>query len=122
MLAYCLAKPGAWADNPWGHDHPVVKVGPAGAGKIFAFLGASGVGGKGGATRDVADERLHRLPEDAGGVASIRPSGWNHPALGGAVPDEEVPEAVDESYRLVTSRLPKKHRPEGWDAVSAPGG
>ena len=38
MLAYCLAKPGAWPDNPWGHDHPVIKVG-RGAGKIFAFLG-----------------------------------------------------------------------------------
>ena len=28
MLAYCLAKAGAWPDNPWDHDHPpVVKVG-----------------------------------------------------------------------------------------------
>jgi predicted DNA-binding protein (MmcQ/YjbR family) len=122
MQAYCLAKPGAWADNPWGNDHPVVKVGPAGAGKIFAFLGASGVGVKGGATRDVADEWLQRFPEDAGVMAYIGRSGWNDLAFGGAIPDEELLEAVDESYRLVTSRLPKKHRPQGWDAVSAPGG
>jgi len=27
MQAYCLAKPGAWPDNPWGHEHPVIKVG-----------------------------------------------------------------------------------------------
>ncbi len=36
MLAYCLAKPGAWPDNPWGHEHPVVKVHD----KIFAFVGS----------------------------------------------------------------------------------
>ena len=28
MLAHCLGKPGAWPDDPWGHEHPVVKVGP----------------------------------------------------------------------------------------------
>ena len=48
MLKYCLSKPGAWPDNPWGHEHPVVKVGRAEAGKIFAFLGADGVGSRAG--------------------------------------------------------------------------
>ena len=43
MQEHCLAKPGAWPDNPWGHDFPVIKV----ADKIFAFLGAGGVGVKG---------------------------------------------------------------------------
>ena len=35
VLAYCLAKPGAWQDEPWEGD-VVTKVG----GKIFAFLGS----------------------------------------------------------------------------------
>ncbi|MGI8645740.1 MAG: MmcQ/YjbR family DNA-binding protein [Nocardioides sp.] len=65
LQAYCQAKPGAWPDNPWGHEHPVFKVGPVDAGKIFAFLGAGGVGVKGGATREVADEWLQRYPDDA---------------------------------------------------------
>ena len=48
------------------HDHPVVKVGHgASGGKIFAFLGADGVGVKGGPTREVADEWLDRFPGDA---------------------------------------------------------
>ena len=34
LVAYCLAKPGAVADEPWEGDL-VAKVG----GKIFAFLG-----------------------------------------------------------------------------------
>ena len=115
LQAYCLAKPGAWPDNPWEHDHPVVKVGPEGAGKIFAFLGSDGVGVKGGPSREAADEWLVRYPEDASVMAYIGRSGWNDLAFGGAIPDDELLEAVDESYRLVVARLPVRHRPEGWD-------
>jgi predicted DNA-binding protein (MmcQ/YjbR family) len=115
LQAYCLAKPGAWPDNPWDHDHPVVKVGPEGAGKIFAFLGSDGVGVKGGPSREAADEWLVRYPEDASVMAYIGRSGWNDLAFGGAIPDDELLEAVDESYRLVVARLLVRHRPEGWD-------
>lgn len=116
MQAYCLAKPGAWADHPWEHDHPVIKVGPVEAGKIFAFLGAGGVGVKGGATREVADEWLDRFPGDATVMAYIGRSGWNDLSFSGAIPDDELLEAVDESYRLVVGKLPRKHRPDGWDS------
>jgi predicted DNA-binding protein (MmcQ/YjbR family) len=115
MQAHCLAKPGAWADDPWGHEHPVIKVGPGGAGKIFAFLAAGSVGVKGGVTREVADEWLHRYPGDATVMAYIGRSGWNDLAFDGAIPDDELLEAVDESYRMVVAKLPRKHRPDGWD-------
>jgi hypothetical protein len=39
LLAYCLAKPGAWQDEPWEGD-VVAKVGQ----KIFAFLGTGPAG------------------------------------------------------------------------------
>ena len=117
LLAHCLEKPGAWPDNPWDHDHPVVKVSDgSGGGKIFAFLGADTVGVKAGANRDDADEWLHRYPDDASVMAYIGRSGWNNLAFGGAIPDDEILDAVDDSYALVVSKLPKKHRPEGWDA------
>ena len=116
LQAHCRAKPGAWPDHPWDHEFPVYKVGPEGAGKIFAFVGADGVGLKGGPTRDVADEWLARYPEDATVMAYVGRSGWNNLAFGGAIPDDEFLEAVDESYRLVVGKLPKKHRPDGWDA------
>jgi predicted DNA-binding protein (MmcQ/YjbR family) len=116
MEGYCLAKPGAWADNPWESDHPVVKVGEGERGKIFAFLGAGGVGVKSARSRDVADEWLHRFPQDASVMAYIGRSGWNTLAFGGAIPDEDLLDAVDESYHLVVEGLPKRLRPEGWDA------
>ncbi|WP_182523611.1 MmcQ/YjbR family DNA-binding protein [Nocardioides dongkuii] len=120
LLAHCLAKPGAWPDFPWGegpggHDHPVIKVGPGERGKIFAFVGATGVGVKAGPTREVADEWLARYPGAASVMAYLGRSGWNDLAFGNAIPDEELLEAVDESYRLVVSRLPRGLRPAGWD-------
>ncbi|GAA1147334.1 MmcQ/YjbR family DNA-binding protein [Nocardioides aquiterrae] len=111
MRAYCLDLPGAWPDFPWDHEYPVIKVGPGERGKIFAFLGADTVGVKGGATREVADEWLDRYPDDATVMRYIGRSGWNTLALGGAIPDDELLEAVDESYRLVVAKLPKRDRP-----------
>jgi predicted DNA-binding protein (MmcQ/YjbR family) len=109
VLAYCLAKPGAWRDEPWEGD-VVAKVG----GKIFAFLGAGekpSVGVKCGPNRDAADEWLRRYPDDASVMAYIGRSGWNTLRVGGAIPDEELREAIDDSYETVVSKLPKKDRP-----------
>ena len=110
LQAHCLAEPGAWPDNPWEHEHPVIKVHE----KIFAFLGADSVGVKAGATREVADEWLDRYPRAASVMRYIGRSGWNSLEYAG-IPDDELLEAVDESYRLVVSKLPAKHRPVGWD-------
>lgn len=109
LLGHCLAKPGAWQDEPWEGD-VVVKVG----GKIFAFLGseeASAVGLKCGPTREAADEWLVRYPDDASVMAYIGRSGWNSLQVGGAIADDELLEAVDASYDAVVSKLPKKDRP-----------
>jgi predicted DNA-binding protein (MmcQ/YjbR family) len=109
LLARCLAKPGAWRDEPWDGD-VVVKV----SSKIFAFLGsesASAVGLKCASTREAADEWLLRYPDDAAVMAYIGRSGWNTLRIGGAIPDDELIEAVDSSYDTVVSKLPKKDRP-----------
>jgi predicted DNA-binding protein (MmcQ/YjbR family) len=123
LLAYCLAKPGAWQDEPWG-DGVVAKVGP----KIFAFLGTpSGaatdaatdavghlrrsIGLKCAATREAANEWLLRYPDDAAVMPYIGRSGWNNLRLGGEIGDDEILEAVDASYAMVVGKLPKKDRP-----------
>ena len=108
LLAYCLKKPGAWQDEPW-EDDIVAKVGD----KIFAFLGSGefGVGVKSGNDRDEADEWLIRYPDDASVMAYIGRSGWNSLKVGGAIPDDEIRAAIDESYDRVVAKLPKRLRP-----------
>ena len=107
LLGYCLDKPGAWQDEPWEGD-VVAKVGR----KIFAFLSdGTSVGVKCGASREEADEWLARYPADAAVMAYIGRSGWNTLQVGRAIPDDELLEAVDASYRMVLSKLPKKDRP-----------
>jgi predicted DNA-binding protein (MmcQ/YjbR family) len=90
----------------------VAKVGS----KIFAFLGNGGsgapsVGLKCGPNREIADEWLKRYPDDAAKMAYIGRSGWNTLRSGGAIPDDELFEAIDLSYDTVVSKLPKKERP-----------
>jgi predicted DNA-binding protein (MmcQ/YjbR family) len=112
LLAYCLRKPGAWQDEPWEGD-VVVKV----AAKIFAFLGSgTSVGVKCARTREEADEWLARYPQDAAVMPYIGRSGWNTLRLGGAIPDEELLEAVDASYDTIVAKLAKKDRPPAGPA------
>ncbi|MBG0562112.1 MmcQ/YjbR family DNA-binding protein [Actinoplanes aureus] len=107
LLSHCLAKPGAWQDEPWEGD-VVAKVGS----KIFAFIGTGeSVGVKCGRNRDEADEWLKRYPGDATASSYIGRYGWNSLRLNGAIPDEEILEAVDVSYDAVVAALPKKERP-----------
>jgi predicted DNA-binding protein (MmcQ/YjbR family) len=109
VLAYCLAKPGAWQDEPWEGD-VVAKVGA----KVFAFLGSgtgTTVGLKCGATREIADEWVLRYPDDARVMAYIGRSGWNSLRVGGKIPDDEITEAINTSYATIVAKLPKKDRP-----------
>lgn len=113
ILAYCLAKPGAWLDEPWEGDQ-VVKV----ADKIFAFLGSdgadpadAGVGLKCGRDLDEAGELRARYPGDVTVSAYIGRYGWNGLKLAGGIPDDEIYEAVDASYDRIVAALPKSKRP-----------
>ncbi len=85
----------------------------------FAPMRASdaepGVGLKCGQSREEADEWLIRYPDDASVMAYIGRSGWNNLAFAGAIADEDLVDAADESYRRVVEGLPKKLRPDGWD-------
>jgi len=110
LLAYCLAKPGAWQDEPW-EGNTVAKVDA----KIFAFFGDETVGVKSGNNRDEADEWLARYPDDAAVMPYIGRSGWNTLRVGGIASDELL-EAIDDSYAMVVGKLPKSRRPPGWES------
>ena len=44
-------------------------------------------------------------------MAYIGRYGWNTLAVGGAIPEDELVEAIDASYDAVVAALPRKDRP-----------
>jgi hypothetical protein len=69
---HALARPGAWADEPWEGDE-VAKVGPRDGGKIFCFLGSESIGLKSGATRGCTVRSRTR----SSSRPSTTPTGWS---------------------------------------------
>lgn len=108
LVAYCLAKPGATEDYPWGDAELTAKVG----GKVFAFIGLSEatVGLKCGANTYESAPWRERYPDAITVSAYIGRYGWNAVRLDG-VPSDDVLELVDASYDDVVGRLPKSKRP-----------
>ena len=110
VRAAALAMPGAWEDSPWDGD-TVAKVGD----KIFAFRGADSVGVKSARSRSEADEWLLRYPDDASVMAYIGRHGWNTLRTTGAIDEDELLEAIETSYEIVVSGLPRSRRPHPDD-------
>ena len=50
-------------------------------------------------------------PGDAAPSAYIGRSGWNRLTINGAIPPDELTEAIDASYDMVVAKLPKRERP-----------
>jgi predicted DNA-binding protein (MmcQ/YjbR family) len=44
-------------------------------------------------------------------MAYIGRYGWNSLRIGGAIPDDELLEAIDSSYDAVVAKLPRRDRP-----------
>ena len=103
---HCLAKPGAWADQPWDGDY-VAKVGD----KIFAFLGSDSVGLKCGANRAEADEWLLQFPDDASVMPYIGRSGLEHPAAGWRDPRRRAPRGGRRLLRHRRRQASQERRP-----------
>jgi predicted DNA-binding protein (MmcQ/YjbR family) len=108
LRRYCLAKPGAFEDQPFGPDVLVFKV----AGKMFALtnlekLPDAEVGLK------CDPERALALREEYEGVFPgpyLDKRRWNYVALRADVPADVIRELVDHSYALVVAGLPKRER------------
>jgi predicted DNA-binding protein (MmcQ/YjbR family) len=107
VLATCLAFPGAWEDMPWEND-VVVKAGP----KVFVFPGSDAV------TLKVEPETGNGLraayPKAISSPPYLSKKHWVRVALDGTVPDDELLELLEDSYRLVVKGLTKAQR----DALS----
>jgi predicted DNA-binding protein (MmcQ/YjbR family) len=107
VLDLCAGMTGVVEDYPFGEGVAVFKVG----GRMFALVPLEGSPGSVNLKCDpeLAVELRARYP-------SVRPGyhqnkrHWNTVELDGSVPDDELREMIDESYRLVVSRLPRRER------------
>jgi predicted DNA-binding protein (MmcQ/YjbR family) len=112
LVAYALAKPGAWADEPWEGDQ-VVKVGS----KIFLFCGSGEGAAPGVSLRcqpDDVEAWRDRYPEAIGPAPYMGKRPWNRVLIDGTVADDDLLTLVDDSYDSVVARLVRRERPEGW--------
>ena len=122
---YCLTKPGAYLDWPFGPEFSVVKVKAPSMekGRIFAqpfiLRGESKVT----LNCDMMTGELYRAIYP--GTVSrgwycppIQQPYFNTVALDGTVPDDVLIEMIDHAYKFVVGKLPKKIQKELEDAAN----
>jgi predicted DNA-binding protein (MmcQ/YjbR family) len=98
ILTYCLNKPGAFEDYPFGPDPIVLKVGS----KMFALLSIKE--GKGAISLKCDPFIAEALRQQYDAVKPgyhLNKQHWNTVTLDGTVPDREVLWMVDCSWGLV---------------------
>lgn len=109
ITAYCLDKPGATEEYPFGSSPMVAKVG----GKMFALISDNGNGYHISLKCDPAIAANLREENPA-----VRPgyhlnkNHWNTVVMDGSLTEDEVRAMVDHSYDLVVRGLPKAKRQE----------
>ena len=104
---YCLGKPGAAEDMPFGEDVLVFKV----AGKMFALASLDEVPVTANlkCDPDLALELRDRYEQVRPGY-HMNKKHWNTIEIGTGIPDAELRHMIDHSYGLVLKSLPKKKK------------
>lgn len=112
LHAWCMSKPGAWEDFPFGDDNLVIKVDK----KLFAIFGQSD--GVESVNLKAEPEAVLALREKYKAVKPgyyMNKRHWNTVLLDGSIPDDELKAMVDESWRLVVKSLSGKVRSQLLD-------
>ncbi|WP_125666381.1 MmcQ/YjbR family DNA-binding protein [Paenibacillus baekrokdamisoli] len=105
---YCLSKPGSAEDYPFGPEPLVVKIG----GKMFALLSGDSLSLK---CDPIIAENLREQYEAVTPGYHMNKKHWNSIRLDGSIPEEELQDMIDHSYKLVVKGLPKAERDQ-WSA------
>ena len=101
---YCLTKPGAREETPFGPDVLVFKV----AGKMFALAALDEVPTTVNlkCDPDLALDLRDRYEQVSPGY-HMNKKHWNTVEIASGIPDVELRKMIDHSYELVTRSLPK---------------
>ncbi|MBC8100411.1 MAG: MmcQ/YjbR family DNA-binding protein [Armatimonadetes bacterium] len=114
---YCANKPGTVEEYPFGEETLVFKV----VGKMFALLALD--------HRDeppvislkcdpALAEILRNIYDAVQPGYHLNKKHWNTVTVDGSIPDDEVYDMVDQSYKLVTRGLKKEEREQLKNAKS----
>ena len=105
---YCLIKPGASEQTPFGPDVLVFKVG----GKMFGLAGLDAVPTTVNLKchPDLALDLRDRYEQVKPGY-HMNKKHWNTVEIEGGIPAVELRKMIDHSYQLVVESLPKATRP-----------
>ena len=104
---YCLSKPAAREDTPFGPEDIVFKVGE----KMFALAALDEVPPAVNlkCDPDLALELRDRYEQVRPGY-HMNKKHWNTVVLDGVIPEKEIRKMIDDSYDLVVQSLPKAKR------------
>jgi predicted DNA-binding protein (MmcQ/YjbR family) len=104
---YCLSKPAATEDTPFGPEDIVFKV----EGKMFAIAALDEVPPRVNlkCDPDLALELRDRYEQVLPGY-HMNKKHWNTVVLDGVIPEKELRKMIDDSYALVAQSLPKAKR------------
>ena len=104
---YCLSKPGATEDMPFGEDVLVFRVG----GKMFALAPLDEIPATANlkCDPDLALEFRDRYEQVRPGY-HMNKKHWNTVEIDTGMPDTELRKMIDHSYELVVQSLPKAKR------------
>ena len=118
IINYCLAKPGAFIDYPFGPDVTIIKVkSPNSPARIFAQLFVLKGERKATFSCDAMTGAFYRsiYPDDVVRgyhCPPVQQPYFNTVNLDGAVPDDEIVKMADHAYMVVVGKLPKKYQKE----------
>jgi predicted DNA-binding protein (MmcQ/YjbR family) len=110
LRAYCASKPGAEQDYPFGPDTLVFKV----MNKLFALTQHQVAANETASVNLKCEPGLAQILRQT--YPAVQPGyhmnkkHWNTVILDGTIPDDEICEMIDNSYRLVVSKLKKADR------------
>jgi len=104
---YCLSKPGATEDMPFGEDVLVFRVG----GKMFALAALDEVPPRVNlkCDPDLALELRDRYEQVTPGY-HMNKKHWNTVEIESAIPGVELQKMIDHSYELIVGTLPRTKR------------
>ncbi len=109
LFLYCLTKPGAIEDYPFGPDIIVIKV----ASKMFALLSRrNGQDNLSLKCDPYYSEVLRQQYSSLIPGYHLNKRHWNTLLLDGSIPEREIRGLIDHSYELVYKSLPRSKRVE----------